>query len=60
MKNDELQKHTLNLYAGDFDRLGELFPDFGASTVIRSVVRKFLEQCESVGSSNVQPPEMFL
>lgn len=47
-KNDkeDLQKHTLNLYPGDYDRLRLLFPDIGAGAVIRRLVRKFLDQTE--------------
>lgn len=42
----ELQKHTLNLFKGDFDRVGEYYPDLGASVVVRAIVRKWLEKQE--------------
>ena len=45
--NDDLQKHTLNLFAGDYEKLQQLYPDHGAGPIIRSVIRKFLEQCEA-------------
>lgn len=41
-----LQKHTLNLYAGDMEKLKELYPDTGASVIIRDIVRSFINQCE--------------
>jgi len=51
--NDELQKHTLNLFAGDYERLQLLYPDHGAGPIIRSVIRKFIEQCESAGATPI-------
>lgn len=45
--SEELQKHTLNLFAGDYEKLQELYPDHGAGPIIRSVIHKFIEQCES-------------
>lgn len=44
---DDLQKHTLNLFRGDYEKLQQLYPDHGAGPIIRSVIRKFIEQCES-------------
>lgn len=40
----DLQKHTLHLFAGDFERLKEVYQDLGASIVIRTLVRKHLEK----------------
>lgn len=45
----DLQKHTLNLFKGDYERLQLLYPDTGAGAVIRRVVRSFLEQVDSGG-----------
>lgn len=42
MKESPLQKVTLNLFAGDFSRLQELFPDIGASVVVRKLVRNYI------------------
>lgn len=42
----ELQKHTLNLFPGDYDKLRNYYPDIGASTIIRRIVRKFVEQID--------------
>lgn len=53
MSSDELQKHTLNLFAGDYERLQLLYPDVGAGPVIRKIVRKFVEQCEATPAVNV-------
>ena len=49
--SDELQKHTLNLFAGDYEKLQHLYPDHGAGPIIRSVIRKFIEQCETGSAS---------
>lgn len=51
-KNEDLQKHTLNLFAGDYDRLQALFPDLSAAVVIRKIVREFADKCEA-GTHNV-------
>lgn len=48
MKN-ELQKHTLNLFPGDYAKLQQFYPDIGAATIIRRIVRKFVEQIEEHG-----------
>ena len=45
----ELQKHTLNLFPGDYAKLQELYPDIGAATIIRRIVHKFIEQVEAGG-----------
>jgi hypothetical protein len=38
----ELSKHTLNLFAGQVDKLQELFPRLGAAKVIRTLVDDYL------------------
>lgn len=48
---EELTKHTLNLYKGDYDKLAELYPDVGAAPVIRRIIRKYLESLEQPGKS---------
>lgn len=51
----DTQKHTLNLYEGDFARLQELYPETGASIVIRTLVRKHIEEkTPKVDVSNVK------
>lgn len=53
MKSEDegLQKHTLNLFEGDYEKLRMLFPDIGAGAIVRRIVRRFLEQVESNGGS---------
>lgn len=54
-KNDEdLSKHTLNLFPGDYDKLRELFPDVGAGPIIRKIVRNFITKVEQERSVNVK------
>lgn len=50
-KDDDLAKHTLNLYAGDYAALQDLYPDVGAAVIIRRIVRSFVQQCEKNGAS---------
>lgn len=49
--NEELQKHTLNLYAGDYERIQSYYPDVGAAVIIRRVLRNFIEQIEKGNTS---------
>ncbi len=41
-----LQKVTLVLYDGDFARLRDLHPRLGASKVVRTLVRKHIQEVE--------------
>ena len=43
----ELQKHTVNLYAGDFDKLSTLFPNADKSTVLRNILHDFIAKIEA-------------
>lgn len=40
----DLQKHTLNLRTGDFDRMGQLFPHMDSSTAIRTLLSRFIDK----------------
>ena len=51
MVDEELQKHTLNLYAGDYAKLQQFYPDTGAAVIIRKLVRWQVSQIESKGTS---------
>jgi hypothetical protein len=43
-KSDQpLQKHTLLLFEGDFEKLAELHPEVPKSIVVRLLVRKHLK-----------------
>lgn len=43
-EEEETQKHTLHLFKGDFEQLQRLYPELGASVIIRRLVRKKLEE----------------
>jgi len=49
MPSNDLQKHTLNLFSGDYAKLQDLCPDIGASVVIRRIVRTFINRVEEKG-----------
>jgi hypothetical protein len=51
MSKADLSKHTLNLFPGDYAKLQDLYPDIGAATIIRRIVRKFLDQIEEKGEA---------
>lgn len=42
----DLQKHTLHLFSGDYERLNELFPRVKAAKVIRHLVRNLIKGVE--------------
>lgn len=42
----DLQKHTLHLFEGDFQRLGDLFPGATPSKVVRHMVRDLIKRTE--------------
>lgn len=46
-KGSELQKHTLNLFAGDYEELQSMYPDVGAGPIIRRLVRDFLAKVQT-------------
>jgi hypothetical protein len=54
MSKADLSKHTLNLFPGDYAKIQDYFPDIGAATIIRRVVRKFIEQIEEHGTDKVE------
>jgi hypothetical protein len=45
-KNEELQKHTLNLRAGDVEKLRDFFPDIPASNLIRTIISRYVDDLE--------------
>jgi len=45
-RSDTLQKHTLNLRAGDMEKLREFFPDLPASGLIRTLVSRYVDEIE--------------
>jgi hypothetical protein len=47
MTKADLQKHTLNLHPGDYDKLAALFPDTGAGPIIRQLVHDFIARVEA-------------
>lgn len=43
-KEIDLQKHTLNLRPGDYDKMSALFPDLGGGPAIRKLVSAFVDK----------------
>lgn len=44
---EDLQKHTLNLYAGDLERLRALFPDQEPTVLVREIIRNTINTIEN-------------
>lgn len=42
-KDEGLQKHTLNLRAGDMERIRDFYPDIPASTIVRQVIARYVD-----------------
>jgi len=47
----ELQKHTLLLYSGDYQRVQDLYPDIGAAVIIRKLLRNYLDKVNEGGEA---------
>lgn len=47
-ENENVEKHTLCLYEGDFKRLSEIYPGISVSLIIRKLVRKHLVDKKAV------------
>lgn len=58
-RNEDLQKHTLNLYRGDYEKIQQLYPDLGAARAIRHIIRQFLDRCESEATNMPSAPVDF-
>jgi hypothetical protein len=43
-KRNDLVKVTLNLRDGDFNKMGELFPEKGPSVAIRELLSAFIDK----------------
>lgn len=50
-KDEELQKHTLNLRRGDWDALGAYYRDIPVSTVVRQLISRYVDQIEATGTA---------
>lgn len=46
-KNEGLEKHTLNFYAGDIERLRRLYPEQEIGFLLRNLLRQHLEAEEA-------------
>ena len=53
-KSEDLQKHTLNLRAGDFDRLGELLPELGPSGARRRIISSLIDKHHKSVAGNIR------
>jgi hypothetical protein len=45
--NKALHKHTLHLFEGDYELLGQYYESLGAAKIIRTLVRKHLKALEA-------------
>ena len=43
----KLRKHTLNLFAGDYEILQDLHPETGAGAVVRQLIRGHISRIEA-------------
>lgn len=45
-EGEDLQKHTLLLYSGDYARLQSIYQEIGAALIIRRLIRAHLEEVD--------------
>lgn len=50
-----LQKHTLLLYEGDFDKLKSYYPEIDGGLIVRRLVRTHIEQIEAPTKGQALP-----
>lgn len=55
-KTEELHKHTLNLRAGDMEKIASLFPQQSASYIIRRLISKFVDKTSAVENHLPEEP----
>jgi len=51
---EELQKHTLFLFEGDYEKIRATYPQLGAATVIRNIIRRFIQTKIDKGSIEME------
>jgi len=51
---EELRKHTLFLFEGDYEKIRMTYPQLGAATVIRNVIRRFIQTKIDKGSIEME------
>lgn len=59
-KIEDLQKHTLNLRAGDLAAIKALFPRQDPSVMVRRIVSKFVDKMSAVQEEPVAAPDLEL
>jgi hypothetical protein len=59
-EKEDFQKHTLHLFTGDFQRLGEIYPETGASAIIRKLVHAHLSKIDKPVETDKIKMEKFL
>lgn len=54
MRRDDrpLEKHTINLFKGDLQKVQEYFPRPGASKIIRDLVHNFIKRTEAAAQKD--------
>lgn len=57
---EELKKHLVNLYEGDYEKLQVLHPRLGASKAIRLMVRAHIQRVEEAQAQNAKPVQLDL
>lgn len=53
-EREDTTKHTLHFFRGDVERLRVLYPETGASLIIRTLVRRHIERIEAAATPSEQ------
>lgn len=60
IEHEPLQKHTLFLYEGDFEKLKTFYPEVTASVVTRKLVRRHLNELDKAIGNKLPEEEITL
>ncbi len=58
IKDEDLQKHTLNLRKGDIEQLGLLFPKVAPSVIARQIISRFIDQTREAALGDQSIPSL--
>jgi hypothetical protein len=60
MKDDTIEKVTLNLRKGDYAKVGDLFPDLRAGPAIRQIISAFIDRAEAAAQQGLPDADVQL
>lgn len=59
-KNNGMERVTIHLRAGDYTKVGELFPELRAGPAIRQIISAFVDRAEAAAQTAVPDTDVQL